>query len=100
MLYLSSSDLHSILSSLMEKWCNSDIITDGAAMMVQQFCYGDFAIGYCRNEPPPPRAVSRGIFSGTVSRDILLLRKTLGTHIFPEYVPVYGSTSLLTMIHI
>ena len=105
MLSLNYVYLHYILScwffsSLMEKWCNGDIIPDGVSIMVRNFGIGnfsivDFAIGCCGSEFFPLWHIL-----GDISQEVLFLRENIGVKIIPVYVQMYFGTSVHMMIQI
>ena len=81
-----------------QKCLNGEVMICWNGEMVQWFeyvhQYGEVVVTVI------PWDVSQGIFSGTVSQYIYLIRKTFGTKIFLGYVPGYDSTSAITMIYI
>ena len=70
--------IFTFLFSPMEKWCNCEMIPDGAVMLVRQFCCDGFSIS---------NFLSPRIFPWTISGDISLLRITFGRKIILVDVP-------------
>ena len=77
-------------------WWNGDMVGWFEYVNLVWWLFGAMIlIGCCQNKLFPPWQVP-----GDVSRDILLLRGTLGTQIFTGYVLVWGGTFVLMTIHI
>ena len=89
--------------SPMVKWWDGEIIPYGTVMMVRQLSCGDFSIINLLTEVVWvnfPQDFPRGVFPGTISRDIYLIRGSLGMQIFPGDVPGRDSTYVITAKHI
>ena len=77
----------------MVKWCNGEMIPDGAAMMARQFCCRNCAIinlhvgvNFVVGVHFPLRDVFRGIFTRALKWNISSLRTTIGKKVIPRDV--------------